>query len=1026
MADPTDTSRDATPSVLAVVVAHEPGPWFEETLDSLATQDYPRLSVVVVDAAGDPMLGPRVHAALPDAAVLDAPDTQGFSAAANAILDTDVDPAFLLICHDDVALATDAVRQLVVEALRSNAGVAGPKIVEWAHPDRLQHVAYTVDRFAVAADIVEPSELDQEQYDAVADVFAVPSACMLVNAQLFRTLDGFDPGIPHRGEDVDLCWRAQLIGARVMVVPAARVRHRGDLLGRTGVDDIRRTRARHQLRTVLVAGSRPSLVLTLPLLALLTAGEAGLALLAGRVGHVRDVFSAWSWNLRRLGQIRERRRTLRPLVRARYRDVRALQETGSVRINAFVRGQIGRRTDDPAFRAMIRTGTARIAAMVATIIALFVLFGSRTLITDGVPAIGDFLAFGDGSLVGEWWNGWRHRDLGSPGTPPGGVAVLGVTGWLSGGSAGLARLLWILAPVAAGLVGAWRLLSVTGSRRAQIGSLIAYTIVPLPWVAIETASIDGVYAYAVAPWVLGSLLHAQADSPYRSTAGPWRAVVPVGAGLGAALGIAALFAPTTVLIVVPVVAGLLLAAFLTGQLRGTLRLGAASVVAAATFLALALPLVLDQLAAGMSWVPFTGGRTDGVTDLGLRDIVGFALGGSGGSVLTLALVVPLALPVLVGRSWRFALAVRGWMVVLVSWGLVWAAAWGVVPVALPRPAVLLAPAAAGVALIAGAAVAAAENDVRRTGFGWRQALLPVAVLASVLASVPAVALVESGRWDLPRGDFTDTLPLADPVEEGSYRILWLAHPDHLPGGGRALDHGLAWALSLDGLPVVGDLGLPADPGAAALVEETIDAAVAGETMRLGRTLGGLGIRYVVILDRLAPAPFSAEGTPPAPIVDRMLSRQLDLRRVEGVNSALVLYVNTEWTSVRAAGVAAFDTGRDDLSDLATEPLQGTIGVLPGRSTAISGRIPADTELLVAQTLDTRWRLVVDGDRAGRRRALGYATVFLPDIAGEGDATLSYDAPLWRQGAQLLQVLAFGVLLGLTVRRRIGSRSGVGA
>ena len=414
-------ARDATPSVLAVVVAFEPGEWFEETLESLATQDYPRLEVLVIDAAGDPELGARVHASLPDAAVLDAGDTDGFSAAADAVLDTDVDPAFLLFCHDDVALATDAVRLMVVESLRSNCGITGPKLVDWDRPDRLQHVAYTVDRFAVAADVVEPAELDQEQYDAVGDVFAVPSACLMIRTGLFRTLEGFDPGITHRGEDVDLCWRAQLAGARVMVVPDARVRHRERLEERTGVDDVRRTRARHQLRTVAVTSSRPSLLITLPLAALLTLGEAGIALFTARLGQVRDVLAAWSWNLRRLGEIRRRRARLRPLVRARYADIRAAQETGSVRINAFVRGQIGRGAFGGSgrdFGAVIRTGTARIAAVAWGLVVLFVLFGSRSLLTDGVPAVGDFVPFADesGDLWSAWWSGWSDRDLGGPGS----------------------------------------------------------------------------------------------------------------------------------------------------------------------------------------------------------------------------------------------------------------------------------------------------------------------------------------------------------------------------------------------------------------------------------------------------------------------------------------------------------------------------------------------------------------------------------------------------------------------------------
>lgn len=1024
MADPPEpTPRDATPSVLAVVVAHDPGDWFEETLDSLATQDYTRLSVLVIDASGTGDLEARVAVAMPAASVLDAADTVGFSAAANAVLDTEVDPAFLLVCHDDVALAPDAVRQLVVESLRSNAGVAGPKLVDWDRPDRLQHVAYAVDRFAVAADVVDDDELDQEQYDSVADVFALPSACILIRTGLFRTLGGFDPAIAHRGEEIDLCWRAQLLGARVLIVPAARVRHRENLYGRTGVDDIRRSRARHQLRTVLVTGSRPSLLLTLPLLALLHLGEVALALLAGRLSHVRDIFAAWVWNLRRLGEVRRRRRTLRPLIRARHADVRALQETGSVRINAFVRGQIGRRTDDEHLRSLMRTGTARIAALSAALVVLFVLFGSRTLLSDGIPAVGDFLAFGDssGGLLDEWWSSWRHRDLGSPGTPRSAMVLLGALTWLFGGASGLVRVFWVLGPVFVGLLGAWRMLVVTGSRRAQTGALIAYALVPLPWVAIETASIAGLYGYAAAPWVLAGLLHGEATSPFRSTLGPWRTIPATAAGLGMALGGAALFDPAVVLIAVPILAGLLAAALLTGHMKGTLRLLTVTVLGAGIAAALVLPQLLDQLAVGFSWAPFADGRSGAATDLAAGDIIGFAVGADGVSPLTLLLGVPLSLGLLVGRSWRFALAARGWMVALVSWALVWAASWGVLPFGLPDPALLLAPAAAGVALGAGAAVAVAEHDMRRAGFGWRQALLPLAVVGAALSVVPTLARAETGRWDLPRGDFTGTLPFSDDLSEGSFRVLWIAAPENVPGGGRTLDDTLAWTLSLDGMPVLADAGAAPDPGAADLVETTLGAAFDGETMRLGRTLGGLGIRYIVVLDRLAPSPFSAEGNPIDPRIAESFARQLDLQRVEGVNTAMEVYVNTEWTSVRAAATPGFDEGRADVADLAAAPLVGTVGVLGGRDVELDGLIPEGTEIYLAQTHDTGWKLQVEGDRTGRRRSLGYATAFLPDTGGQ--ASLSYDTPIWRQGAMAFQMLAFAAALGVSTRRLLDGRRG---
>ena len=159
--------------MLAVVVAHRPGEWFRESLESLALQDYGPLSVAVVDAAGSG-IGPRVAEVLADATVIDAAGASGFSEAANAVLSANLGADFLLVCHDDVALAGDAVSTLVVEALRSNAGMVGPKIVEWDRPEIIRHAGYDVDRFGVPADRAGAHELDQEQHDGVRDAFGTP------------------------------------------------------------------------------------------------------------------------------------------------------------------------------------------------------------------------------------------------------------------------------------------------------------------------------------------------------------------------------------------------------------------------------------------------------------------------------------------------------------------------------------------------------------------------------------------------------------------------------------------------------------------------------------------------------------------------------------------------------------------------------------------------------------------------------------------------------------------------------------
>jgi GT2 family glycosyltransferase len=214
------------PPVVAAVVTWDPGPWFEEALAAFADQDYPNLSVLVLDAGSRFDITPRVASVLPGAYVRRLGTNLGFSATANQVLHVVEGASHLVLCHDDVAPERRAISVMVEEAFRSNAGVVAPKLVDWDDASRLLQVGMGADKAGVARPRVEPGELDQEQHDAVRDVFFAPGGLVLVRADLFATLGGFDADMCLFGEDLDLCWRAQVAGARVVVAPTARVRHR--------------------------------------------------------------------------------------------------------------------------------------------------------------------------------------------------------------------------------------------------------------------------------------------------------------------------------------------------------------------------------------------------------------------------------------------------------------------------------------------------------------------------------------------------------------------------------------------------------------------------------------------------------------------------------------------------------------------------------------------------------------------------------------------------------------------------------
>ena len=148
---------DAAPAVVVVLVTRNPGPFLESALEGLRSQDYPTLSVLVVDAGSTVDPGPRVAAALPDAFVHRGPGSRpGFGGAANEALELVDGAAFFLVCHDDVVLAPDAIRLLVEEAYRSNAAIVGPKLVSSDDPEVLLEVGRSIDRLGGSHTGIEP------------------------------------------------------------------------------------------------------------------------------------------------------------------------------------------------------------------------------------------------------------------------------------------------------------------------------------------------------------------------------------------------------------------------------------------------------------------------------------------------------------------------------------------------------------------------------------------------------------------------------------------------------------------------------------------------------------------------------------------------------------------------------------------------------------------------------------------------------------------------------------------------------
>ena len=1026
------------------MVTHDPGPWFEETLRSVADQTYPDLAVLVVDTASTDDPTDRVRAVLPDAVVHRLDHDPGFGAAANQVRDLVEGAKFLVLCHDDVALDAGAVRTLVEEAFRSNAGVIGPKLVRWDDPRRLLQVGVGADKTGVLVPLNERNELDQEQFDAVRDVFLIPGACTLIRADLFDALDGYDDGIVGLGDDLDLCWRAHALGARVMIAPAARVRHLEALGERRAIDDRRRQLARHRLRTTLVAYGPWHRLRVLPQAFLFALVETVFALLTGRRAQAAEVMAAWPWNLRRQGDIRARRRKLQASRRVGDKEVRELQVSGSARVTGYLRGLIGQR-DEAADTAFVRSsrdvvgafraGARQFTGMFAIALVLLLVLSSRDLVLGGIPAVGEMAQFprGPGAFFSSWWSGWRPAGLGSPGAQPTGLFLLGVASTLFLGATSVLRTVLLLAPVPLGALGAWRLARPIGSTRASVAAFAVYLAIPVPYNALARGSVSGLVAYAVSPWILLGLGRASGLAPFgprqlvdaddetRGTVRP-RRMGSLILSLGLLLGVAAAFAPVIVVVAVVVALAMALGSLLCFRVAGVLRLLAVTAGAAALAVALHLPWSFDLLTSRSPWDSVAGVSSTTGGPLGIGRILRFESGPWGAPPLGWAFLLAGVLPVIIGRSWRLEWAVRSWFVALAGWAALWASQDGHLPVGLPSAEVMLAPVAAALALTAALGLAAFETDLRAYRFGWRQVLSVAAALGVVAGAAPLASGLIDGRWRMPDRDYGAALaPLLAGSADGQYRVLWLGDHEVLPAAGWRLDGAVSYTATDHGAPTVLDRFPGPESGATPLLARAVTIAQEQRTTRLGHLLAPMGVRYVIVPARLAPSTASITGLrPPPKELLATLAQQLDLEEVP-VGDGITVYRNAAWIPARSVLVPR-DGDRTRADQAVADDLTGSKPALRSSSgpTSASGAVPGTGDLLVANTADDGWKLRIDGVPMGRGTTYGWANQFEATRAGPGE--LTYQTPLLRHLLAVGQVALWVVVVVLWRRSRRGSRS----
>jgi hypothetical protein len=684
-----------------------------------------------------------------------------------------------------------------------------------------------------------------------------------------------------------------------------------------------------------------------------------------------------------------------------------------------------RRASAAVLAAVRRPGSLlswKTTAITCAVVVVLLVIGSRDVLSQPLPLVGQLpsLSEGVGGWWHSWWNGAGAGGLSSSAFAPPGLLLMGVVGLIALGSANFAVHILVFAPLLLGPWGAYAQTRDFGSQRGRLAATILYAALPIPFNALAQGHWAGLIAYAVSPWVIGMLCRLGARAPYPFV--PWDRAWPRLLALSAAVALAGSLAPAVVLLVPVLGVSLLVGSLLAGRGNGGFRYLVASLIGTVVALVALAPWSFASLG---SWSSAIGTPSGALHALGLSDLLRLQTGPYGGGPLGWAVAVAAAIPLLIGRSWRLALAARLWVVVVAFLGLAWAGSRGWFPV--PPLELLLAPAGAAMVLLVAVGATSVEVDVPGYRFGWRQAVPAIGALAVVAAALPLFSWVGNGQWGAPPSGAESAFAFPTGSQAGDYRALWLGSASSLPLASEGSVDGVAFATSLDGLPTAAQLWAPAPSALSSLVAADLRWTEQGETTALGRLLAPLAVRYVVVPTGAVPA------------LDQLvtqLAQQVDLVPV-GADPSYRVFENAAWAplfSVLAPNIDLPAAGgpwavasilqRLDLS--ADQPLAATSSggrplAVPAARSAATG--PAPPVVVLGAVPEGTWQLRSGGRELADQTVLGWASAWaLP--TGTRTVTISRESSLGQHVIDIVMLVVWALALWaavLRLRARLGTQ-----
>ena len=302
---------------LAVVILNWNGVgFFEKFLDKVVRFSGDAKIVVADNASTDSSIK-YVQANFPNIKIIQNPKNDGFAKGYNDALHH-VDSKFYMLLNSDIEVTENWLVPLY--DIMKDESIAGcqPKILSHSNKDTFEHAGASggfIDKnyFPFCRGrLFNSIEKDEGQFDNTLEVFWATGAALMIRAELYHKVNGFDAEFFAHMEEIDLCWRLKKQNYKFFVVPASTVYHVGG--GTLPYSSPRKTYLNFRNNLMMLIKNHQGILFSKLIVRMLLDGIAGgIFLLKGEFGNFWAVIKAHFYIYGHFGMLLRKRKEVKKM-----------------------------------------------------------------------------------------------------------------------------------------------------------------------------------------------------------------------------------------------------------------------------------------------------------------------------------------------------------------------------------------------------------------------------------------------------------------------------------------------------------------------------------------------------------------------------------------------------------------------------------------------------------------------------------------------------------------------------------------